>query len=86
MVFSQKQISAKQRAIQDIHASSPSPPSPQAVQPTTGNMLYDEVTDDCASFSELETRFSHVQPAELLYPADVSRALDGTLSEWATHK
>ena len=83
MVFSQKLVSAKQRAIQEIHASSP---SPQAVQPTTGNMLYDEVTDDCASFSELETRFSHVQPAELLYPADVSRALDGTLSEWATHK
>ena len=55
---------------------------PQAVQPSAGNMIYDEFQDRTDSFSELETRLSHIQPAEVLYPSGASKPLVDMMKEW----
>lgn len=49
-------------------------------------MVYDEFTDSASSFSELEMRLSHLQPAELLYPQGSSKALESTLTEWKRYR
>ena len=54
----------------------------QAVQPSAGNMIYDEFQDNTDSFSELETRLSHLQPAEVLYPKGASKSLITMLNHW----
>lgn len=58
----------------------------QAVQPAAGNMIYDEFQDSVASFSELEMRLSHIQPAEILYPRGVSKPLQNMLTEWKRYR
>ena len=45
-------------------------------------MVYDEFQDSIESFAELETRLSHLQPAEILYPKEASKNLINMLSEW----
>ena len=40
---------------------------PQAVQPSTGDIIHDEF-EDGPSFTELETRFEHIGPEEILLP------------------
>ncbi|CAC5363938.1 MSH3 [Mytilus coruscus] len=42
-----------------------------AVQPSTGDIIYDCFNDDDTR-SELETRITHVQPAEILIPCNLS--------------
>ena len=43
----------------------------QAVRPSTGDVVYDEF-EDGPSFAELETRFEHIAPEELLLPESVT--------------
>jgi DNA mismatch repair ATPase MutS len=45
-------------------------------------MIYDEFQDNLESFSELETRLSHLQPAEVLYPKGTSKPLVAMLNQW----
>ncbi|XP_052101341.1 DNA mismatch repair protein Msh3-like isoform X2 [Mytilus californianus] len=42
-----------------------------AVQPSTGDIIYDFFNDDDTR-SELETRITHIQPAEILIPCNLS--------------
>ncbi len=51
--------------------------------------MYDEFTETSPSSSsssfpstQLETRLSHLQPVEILYPKTASRGLENTLMEW----
>uniref|UniRef100_A0A0B7BQM4 DNA mismatch repair protein MutS core domain-containing protein n=1 Tax=Arion vulgaris TaxID=1028688 RepID=A0A0B7BQM4_9EUPU len=44
------------------------------VDPSTGEILYDEFTNSTA-YSELETRIAHLQPVEILIPSDTSQHL-----------
>lgn len=58
----------------------------QAVQPSTGNMVYDEFQDSTDTLSELETRLSHMRPVEVLYRAGCSsRRLQRVLEDWKLH-
>lgn len=45
-------------------------------------MVYDEFHDNADTFSELETRLSHLQPLEVLYPQGSSRRLEQMLMDW----
>ena len=55
----------------------------QAVQPSVGNMAYDEFVAMLSCPSELETRLAHFQPAEILYPKNsLPAAVDNLLKEW----
>lgn len=45
-------------------------------------MVYDEFRDNADTFSELETRLSHLQPLEVLYPQGSSRRLEQMLMDW----
>ena len=58
----------------------------QAVQPSAGNMVYDEFVDSMASFSRLEMSLSHLQPAEVLYPHGTPKALEETLLQWKRYR
>ena len=57
----------------------------QAVQPSAGNMIYDEFQDCLDSFSELETRLTQIQPVEILYSEDCSPRLKQTLMDWKNY-
>ncbi|KAL5477925.1 hypothetical protein EMCRGX_G024782 [Ephydatia muelleri] len=56
-----------------------------AVQPSTGQMVYDEFLDDPGTFGELGTRLSLLQPPEILLSQDASRGLGTMLNEWKRH-
>lgn len=43
----------------------------QAIRPSTGDIIYDEFSDTI-SRTELETRISHIEPAELILPLNLS--------------
>ena len=58
----------------------------QAVQPSAGNMVYDEFVDNMASFSQLEMRLSHLHPAEILYPHGTPKALEESLLQWKRYR
>ena len=58
----------------------------QAVQPSAGNMVYDEFVDNVASFSQLEMRLSHVHPAEMLYPHGTPKTLEESLLQWKRYR
>jgi len=58
----------------------------QAVQPSAGNMVYDEFIDSIDSFSQLEMTLSHLSPAEVLYPHGTSKALEETLLQWKRYR
>ena len=49
-------------------------------------MIYDEFQDNTESFSELETRLFHLQPAEVLYPKGASKPLVAMLSQWRKYR
>ena len=49
-------------------------------------MIYDEFQDNMESFSELETRLSHLQPAEVLYPKGASKPLVNMLNQWKKYR
>ena len=51
----------------------------QAVQPSTGDIIFDEFTDGRFR-SELETRILHLQPSELLLPPTLSRPTEKLVS------
>ena len=51
-----------------------------------GNIVYDEFADSATLLSELKTRLSHLEPAEVLYPQGTSAALESTLVEWKRHR
>ncbi len=57
----------------------------QAVQPSAGNMVYDEFEDRTDAFSELETRLAHLQPVEVLHSSGCSRRLQQRLTDWKTY-
>ncbi len=57
----------------------------KAVQPSAGNMVYDEFVDDGDMFSELEMRLSHLQPVEVLYPSNCSERLKQALLDWTKY-
>lgn len=59
---------------------------PQAVQPTAGNIVYDQFSDDVNLLSGLKSRLSHLQPAEVLYPQGVSRAVENSFLEWKRYR
>ena len=65
--------------------ASPCSPLLQAVQPSTGSMIYDEFQDSLDSFSELETRLAQIQPVEILYPLDCSPKLKQSLLDWKNY-
>ena len=58
----------------------------QAVQPSTGQMVYDEFLDDPSTYGELGTRLSLLQPPEILLSQDASRGLGTMLNEWKRHR
>ena len=58
----------------------------QAVQPSTGQMVYDEFLDDPGTYAELGTRLSLLQPPEILISQDASRGLGTMLNEWKRHR
>ena len=58
----------------------------QAVQPSTGQMVYDEFLDDPGTYAELGTRLSHLQPPEILVSQDASRGLGTMVNEWKRHR
>ena len=58
---------------------------PQAVQPSIGNMVYDEFHDSSDIFAELETRLSHLEPVEILFQSGCSKRLEQTLHDWKTY-
>ena len=47
--------------------------------------MYDQFQDSADMFSELETRLSHVQPVEVLFPRGGSRRLEQVLREWRAY-
>ena len=55
----------------------------QAVQPSTGDVVYDEF-EDGPSFTELETRFEHIGPEELLLPESVTVLTDNFIRDYVT--
>ena len=55
----------------------------QAVQPCTGDVVYDEF-EDGPSFTELETRFEHIGPAEILLPDSVNTLTDNFIRGYVT--
>ena len=57
----------------------------QAVQPSAGNIVYDQFTDSVDGYGELEMRLTHVQPVELLYPTDSSKRLEQVLMDWKVY-
>lgn len=56
-----------------------------AVQPSTGQMVYDEFLDDPGTYGELGSRLSLLQPPEILISQDASRGLGTVLNEWKRH-
>lgn len=59
------------------------PVSHQAVQPSTGDIVYDEF-EDGPSFTEVETRFEHIGPEELLLPESVTVLTDNFIRDYVT--
>ena len=55
----------------------------QAVRPSTGDVVYDEF-EDGPSFAELETRFEHIAPEELLLPESVTLTTENFIREYVT--
>ena len=55
----------------------------QAVQPSTGDVIYDEF-EDGLGFTELETHFEHISPEELLLPESVSESTNTFIKEYVT--
>ena len=49
-------------------------------------MIYDEFQDDIETFSELEMRLSHLQPAEVIYPKGASKPLVAMLNQWRKYR
>ncbi len=50
-------------------------------------MVYDEFMEESScsssvSYTRLESRLSHIQPVEILYPEGISGGLEDTLIEW----
>ncbi|RUS13125.1 hypothetical protein BC938DRAFT_478098 [Jimgerdemannia flammicorona] len=56
-----------------------------AVQPSTGDIVYDSF-DDGYMRSELETRVLHIQPCEMLLPAQLSKSTEKLVSHLALHR
>ena len=56
------------------------------MQPAAGNMMYDEFQESVASYSELQMRLSHIQPAEILFPRGSSKSLQNMLMEWKKYR
>ncbi len=59
----------------------------QVVAPCTGKMVYDVFTEESScsssvSYTQLESRLSHIQPVEILYPEGISGGLEDALIEW----
>jgi DNA mismatch repair protein MSH3 len=59
--------------------------SVKAVQPTTGDIVYDSF-EDTYMRSELETRVLHIQPCELLLPAKLSRPTEKLIQHIALQR
>ena len=55
----------------------------QAVQPSTGDVVYDEF-EDGPSFTELETRFEHIGPEEILLPDSVNTLTENFIRGYVT--
>ncbi|XP_053405229.1 DNA mismatch repair protein Msh3-like isoform X2 [Mercenaria mercenaria] len=54
-----------------------------AVQPSTGDIIYDSF-DDTGPRPELETRLTHIQPAEIILPSNVSMETEKLLTGFQT--
>ena len=57
----------------------------QAVQPTTGDIIYDCFHDN-QHLSELDSRLHHIQPVEFLVPVNISTRTDKLLGDFATSR
>lgn len=55
----------------------------QAVQPSTGDIIYDEF-EDGASYTELECHFEHISPEELLLPESLSVRTGNFIRDYVT--
>ena len=56
---------------------------PQAVQPSTGDIIHDEF-EDGPSFTELETRFEHIGPEEILLPNSIDTLTANFIRDYVT--
>ena len=65
-----------------FRSGGPNPFLPQCVQPATGEIIYD-VFEDTVTRSELETRITHIQPAELLLPPALSTPTEKLIDQLA---
>lgn len=55
----------------------------QAVQPSTGDIVYDEF-EDGPSYTELESRFEHICPEELLLPESLTVQTENFTKDFVT--
>ena len=55
----------------------------QAVQPSTGDVIYDEF-EDGPSFTELESHFEHISPEELLLPESLTVQTENFIRDYVT--
>ena len=55
----------------------------QAVQPSTGDVIYDEF-DDGPSYTELESHFEHISPEELLLPEYLTVQTENFIRDYVT--
>ena len=55
----------------------------QAVQPSTGDVLYDEF-EDGPSYTELESHFEHISPEELLLPGSLTLQTENFIRDYVT--